>query len=109
MIALSQFPVRYLETCLGKFEHWLPDRRIAMNVSKNPVLLLTWTAIRIDESVPVQFFVDSGQWVEAARYLSVTLVKWMTRTAHISQVGGKVVPIFCVLGPLDMTCPSLMV
>jgi hypothetical protein len=93
LVATSRSPsllVSYLETYLGRLEHWLRDWRIAINVSKSAAVLVANTARLIQKPRPVQFLGEPIQWVETARYLGVTLDTQLTWAAHIDQVGKKV-------------------
>jgi hypothetical protein len=43
----SSQSVAYLETYLGRLQHWLQDRKIKINVSKSTAVLIGMTARRI--------------------------------------------------------------
>jgi hypothetical protein len=72
LVATSRSPsllVGYLEAYLGSLEHWLPDWRIAINVSKSAAVLFVRAARRIQKPRAVHFLVEPIQWFETARYL----------------------------------------
>jgi hypothetical protein len=79
----------YLQTHLDRFEHWLWEWRVAINVSKSTVVLFAKTARRIQRPRPVQFFGEPIHWVETEKYLGVTLDTRLTWTAHVNQVGRQ--------------------
>jgi hypothetical protein len=61
--------IRYLETYLGRHEHWLQDWWNANNVSKSTAVFFAETARRIQKPRAVQFLGETTHWVETARYL----------------------------------------
>jgi hypothetical protein len=100
LVATSRRPsilVGYLEAYLGRLERWLRDWRIAISVSKNTAVLFVKAARRIQKPRAVQFL---GEWVDAARFLGVTLDTQLTWSAHLNQVGKKAAQSSGVLGPL---------
>jgi hypothetical protein len=81
--------VSYMETHLGRREHWLREWRIAINVSKDTAVLFAKTVKHIQKPRPVQFFGEPIQWFETAWFLRVTLDSQLTWTAHINHVRRK--------------------
>jgi hypothetical protein len=79
----------YLEAYLGRLDRSLRDWRIAINVSKSTAVLFVKAARRIQKPRAVQFLGDPTQWVEAVRYLGVTLDSQLTWSVHVNQVGKK--------------------
>jgi hypothetical protein len=101
-IATSRKPlllVCYLETCLDRLQHWLPDWMIAISVSRRTEVLFSRTARRIQKRRPLQFFWVPIQCVEAARCLGVTRITQLTWMTYVGQVGWKAVQWLGVLGP----------
>jgi hypothetical protein len=96
----SQLLVGYLEAHLGRLEGWLRDWRIAINVSKSTAMLFVKTTRRIHKPRAMNFFGETKEWVETARYLGVTLDTQLTWSAHVNQVGMRAAQRFAVLGSL---------
>jgi hypothetical protein len=101
VIATSRKPallVSYLDSYLADLELWLRKRRIAINVSKSMAML--FTRRRIQNPRPVALFREPIVWFDTARYLGVTLDKWLTWSSHIDQVRTKSSQRLGVLAPL---------
>jgi hypothetical protein len=71
LIATSHSPSlldSYLETYLGRLEHWLRDWRIAINISKSTTVLFVKAVRCIQNARPVQFLGKPIQWVETVLF-----------------------------------------
>jgi hypothetical protein len=76
--------VKYPETYLSDLERWLSEWTIAIIVSKSSAMLFVKTGGRISKPRAVQLFGEPIEWVDDARYLGVTLDKWLTWSKHRS-------------------------
>jgi len=65
--------VSYLESYLNKFQRWLSEWRIAINVSKSTMIIFVRARRRFIEPLLVTLFREPIQWVDTTRYLGVTL------------------------------------
>jgi hypothetical protein len=69
---------------------------IAINVLKSTAMLFTRRLIQ--NPCPVLLFGEPIVWVDTARYLGVTLDKWLTWSSRIDQVRKKASQRLGVLG-----------
>jgi hypothetical protein len=103
IIATSREPAllgKYLETYLSDLQRWLSEWRIAINVSKSSAMLFAKTGRRIQNPRTIHLFGEPIQWVDAARYLGVTLDKRLNWSKHIDQVRKKASQRVGTRGPL---------
>jgi len=103
IIATSRKPtllVSYLESYLNYLQRWLSEWRIAINVSKSTAIIFARAGRRFIQHRPVTLFGEPIEWVDATRYLGVTLDKGLTWSPHIDQVRKKTAQRMGLLGPL---------
>jgi len=74
--------VKYQETYLSDLERWLREWRFAINILKSTVMLFAKAGRHIPTN---SVFGELIHWVDTARYLGVTLGKWLTWSIHIEQ------------------------
>jgi len=103
IIATSRKPtllVSYLESYLNDLHRWLSEWRIAINVSKSTAIILARAGRRFMYLWPVTLFGEPIEWVEATRYLGVTLDIRLTWSSHIDQVRKRTAQRMGMLCPL---------
>ena len=103
IIATSRKPtllVSYLESYLDKFQRWLSEWRISMNVSKSTAIIFSRAGRRFIQPRPVTLFAEPIEWVETTRYLGLTLETRITWSPYIDQVRKRTARRLGMLVPL---------
>jgi len=78
---------------------WLSEWRIVINVSQTTAIIFARAGRRFIQLRPVTVFGEPIQWVDATRYLEVTLDKGLTCSPHIDQVRKKTAQRMGMLSP----------
>ena len=103
IIATSRKPtllVSYLESYLNDLQRWLSEWRIAINVSKNTVMIFARTGRHFIQPRPLTLFGEPIQWVNTTRYLGVNLDTRLTWSPHIDKVRKRTAQRMGMLGPI---------
>jgi len=112
IIATSSKPtllVSYLESYLNDLQRCLSDWRIAINVSKSTAIIFARAGRRLIQPQPVSLFGEPIEWVDATRYLGLTLDRRLTCSPHIDQVRKRNAQMMVMLGPLPNTKSDLSI